>query len=97
TVRLWDVASGRQERVLEGHGAPVYAVAFSLDGKRLASGGADSTVGVWDVETGKELRRIPASATVCSAAWLPGDRLLTGDAAGALQVWDADGKEVRHF
>ncbi len=53
-VRLWDVATGRQLRVLTGHRDRVTSLAFSPDGKTLASGSRDETVKLWDVATGRE-------------------------------------------
>ncbi len=58
TVRLWDPASGRQLREMQGHEGGVTAVAFSPDGKTLVSASHDSTVRFWDPATGKQIRQI---------------------------------------
>jgi hypothetical protein len=55
SVVLWDVASRAEVRKLEGHTNSIYALAFSPDGKTLASGSMDQTVKLWDTATG-ELR-----------------------------------------
>jgi WD40 repeat protein len=70
-------------------------VAWSLDGKRLATGSWGGAVRVWDARTGKELLTPRAiSGGVSSVAWSPdGSRLATG--SGTAQVWDAEtGKEL---
>jgi len=49
----------RSERyTLEGHNSSVYSVNFSPDGKTLASGSADNTIKLWNLETGKEIRTL---------------------------------------
>jgi len=53
TVRVWDVASGKELKKLEGHKGQVWTVAFSWDGKYLLSGGTDEQIIAWNVETGE--------------------------------------------
>jgi WD40 repeat protein len=51
---LWDVATGKAHgEPLKGHTNWVLDVAFSPDGKLLASSSADTTVRLWEVSTGK--------------------------------------------
>jgi len=57
TVRLWDPATGRQRRALQGHGEWVRAIALSGDGRTLASLGLGDRVRLWDLASGKPLRR----------------------------------------
>jgi len=52
TVRIWDVAAGRELWKLTGHTGVVHGVTFSPDGRWLASGSSDQTVRIWDTQTG---------------------------------------------
>jgi hypothetical protein len=54
-VKLWDVASGQERATLKGHAAGVSSVAFSPDGKTLATGSADNTVRLWRAATEREV------------------------------------------
>lgn len=48
--QLWDIDTGACLHVLRGHFSQIYSVAF--DGVRIASGGLDTCVRIWDAETG---------------------------------------------
>jgi WD40 repeat protein len=103
-VRLGEVESGKEVRTFEGHTAGLHAVALSADGTLAASASADGTLRVWDVKTGKELRRLAGFPdAVRSLAFAPeGVRLLSGHQGVksdfAVRLWDAgEGKELRVF
>jgi WD40 repeat protein len=110
-VRLWDLESGDVVREFRGHTEWVFSVAFSPDGRLAysASGGrhvgvwrdgTDSAVRVWDVETGREVRRLEGHrGIVWSVAVSPdGRRVLSGGRDRTSIVWDAEtGAEIRCF
>jgi WD40 repeat protein len=99
TVKLWDVAQ-RQELLppLQGHRGYIVNLAFTPDGKTLASTSDDSMVKLWNIATHQEL----ASFEGCAMAISPdGNTLVTGGYDGMVRVWPAatfaetDGKGVR--
>jgi hypothetical protein len=53
TVRVWDAVTGKEILTLSGHEGDVWRVAYSPDGRRLASASQDSSVKVWDAATGE--------------------------------------------
>ena len=71
TVKLWDPNSGQLLRSLEGHTDIVLCVAFSSDGRLIASkgGSGDSTIRLWRSDTGSCVATIPEPA---SQTWLAG-------------------------
>lgn len=56
TVRLWDVERGICIHTLTKHQEPVYSVAFSPDGRHLASGSFDKCVHIWNTQVGRAVR-----------------------------------------
>jgi WD40 repeat protein/serine/threonine protein kinase len=86
----------KEPRQLLGHTDNVVSLAVSSDGKRLCSGGADGTIKVWDVKTGKAILTLQQTGGVFSLALSSdGKRLCSVGGGGTIKVWDLEaGKET---
>jgi RNA polymerase sigma factor (sigma-70 family) len=107
-IRLWDVATGKRRRELTGHEALLSAVAYSPQGKVIASGDQDGMIRLWEPDTGKELRhwkghgKLPAPSdlpvVVCLAFSPCGQTLASCGLDGTIRFWDvANGKQTRRI
>lgn len=92
TLRLWDPATGRPVcQPLTGHTGTVFRMAFSPDGRLLATGSTDTTARLWDTATGQPVGEPLTGHTECVAgvAFSPDGRLLaTGSLDRTVRLWD---------
>jgi RNA polymerase sigma factor (sigma-70 family) len=102
SIKLWDLATGKELHHLKGHRGWVWSVAFSPDGKTLASGGdsRDRTIRIWDISTGNELLRLEGhQGSIVSVAFSPdGKTLASSGSDGTVRLWNpAAGQELRRL
>jgi WD40 repeat protein len=107
TVRLWQVPApypppstlhSPPSQVLRGHTDDVFAVAFHPDGTRLATGGRDGAVWLWDLARGEEVVRLPGHK---SYAWSlafskDGTTLASGSGDFTVRLWDTAPLRTRY-
>ncbi|CAI7644574.1 unnamed protein product [Penicillium viridicatum] len=85
-------------QTLEGHSEVVYSVAFSQDGRLLASGSRDKTIKLWDPATGALKHTLEEhSDPVCSVAFSPDGWLLaSGSEDKTIKLWDPATGALQH-
>ncbi|MEU9992876.1 trypsin-like peptidase domain-containing protein [Streptomyces sp. NPDC048045] len=96
---LQDAAALLQHRSLTDHTREVYSVAFSLDGRTLATGSTDGTARLWGVPTGRTRTVLRGhSNEVWSVAFSPDGRTLaTGSADRTARLWDVETGQTRRI
>ncbi len=91
TVKVWNAATGKTLLTYNGHGDTndVYALAWSPDGKYIASGGGDQVVRIWNAGTGQTVLICQGfTDVVWDTAWSPdGKELASSSQDGTVKIW----------
>jgi len=100
TIQLWDVASGTLRQTLASHkGDSLYLgdIAFSLDGRLMASCSGDNTIRLWDVASGKLRHTLSGHhGSVLSVAFSPDGKVLaSGSTDPIVKLWDVTSGAVK--
>jgi COMPASS component SWD3 len=96
--KVWNLETGQQKFELGlNHTTDINWVAISPDGRYLVSGGADKTIMVWDVNTGKQLAKLNKHSTIIYALAVhpDGESFFSADANGCIKIWQWNwGQEI---
>ena len=96
TIKLWDAATLAPRGTLQGHLDEVHCLAFCpTDSNRLAAGGHEPLVRIWDLATGEITRTFDAGGDVQGLAWRPDGKTLataggSADGASHTHLWHVD-------
>jgi WD40 repeat protein len=95
-VKVYDVVGKKEDRELKAHEG-IWALALSPDGAKLATGGYDGTIKIWNTADGMVLKSIKAhlhpsipaeGGTVIALAFSPdGQRIVSGGIDGTVKIW----------
>ena len=96
SAHVWDVLSGKQVWLLDGHDGLVRVVAFDPAGRRVLTGSDDRTARLWNMETGKLVRVFEGHDEVVRGAAfsVDGRRAITTSEDRTARLWDLHGSEA---
>jgi len=95
-IKLWDTVNGQERATLKGHKDFVTSVAFSPDGKTLASASQDGTIKLWDAVSGQEQATLKGhTGEVYAVAFSPDGKTLASGGWKQIKLWDAHSGQER--
>ena len=97
TIKVWQLETGEELGIIEGHTNDVISIALSRDGEILASGSYDGTIKVWQLETETELTLQSHFMRVSAIAISPdGEKLVSGSSDDSIKIWHLPTGKMLH-
>lgn len=98
TIKLWEVATGREIRTLAGYSSvweAITSISFSPNGELIAATGQNKVVRIWDVASGAE-KAVLKHEDVLTVLFSPeSEKLVTADKSGIIKIWNvSSGAEI---
>jgi WD40 repeat protein/chromate transport protein ChrA len=100
TLKVWNLAEGRELHTLRGHETSINAVDVTTDGKIAVSGGRDRTLKVWDLDRGRTLKTLTGHrGWISNLAILPNQsQVISASVDRTLKLWNLDtGENITTF
>ena len=90
TIQVWSATANGCTPILTGHPWQDTHLAWSLDGRHLASAARDGTIALWDLASGARTHTLPGQAKpICALAWsADGRQLASATADQTIRLWD---------
>ena len=96
TLYIWNLQSREKLEVDTGHKDYVHAIAFSPDGKRMATACWNGIAQLWDTETGREIAKVEDNQEIREITFSPCGNYIAGGWADEIRLWRAQGFEPLH-
>ena len=91
-IKLWDLGNRNEDCTLSDSGSSARCIAFSPDGKLLATGNYNQTIKIWDSQTGKEIRTLDGHQRQLEGIEFNngGSLLRSSDVTGTQLIWEIE-------
>jgi WD40 repeat protein len=99
SLRIWDLAAGKEDKALRGHSKQIWSVLFHPNGRQVFSASWDATARLWDIKSGNEIKRFTHRLDLNGLALSrDSNSLLTASDDQSVYLWNvSSGEEVRRY